>query len=267
MNYFETVKPTYIENWPRAMHSISFSSVPTKLSIKEARVLGASIMEWGEGFGSRDVVAMQEIRSRLDKAMKFMLPGGAFVRLGSRSPKDAWSGITKGFKCLTVDRAIELLTDCSERMSDDLHLAIHEKYEPTIWLRSWVENLGFEIRCFVKNRKLVGATQGSKAVGLQSGRTWIDAIVRYINQDFLPLSHLDDVVVDLAVRSFDEGSGTHPVTMIEINPYFEHTDPILFDWKKPDEIEAGWFRYKNLDSTVVTETLAPPKLFETNVEL
>ncbi len=267
MTYFETVKPTFLENWPKGMMNLSFSSVPTKLSLKEARALGAEIVEWGETFGPRGMLAVDGIKDRLGKAMAFF-PNGAFVRLGSRSPKVSWNGHREGFKCRTAADAIALLTDCSERMHGDLQLALHEKYQPTIWLREWHDDLGYEIRCFVKGRRLVAASQYEyKCIAddlYEHRRSIIEAIVRYVEQDFLPVCHLEDVIVDLAVRR--KVHDKHGVVLIEINPYFEHTDPCLFDWKTPRHIEAGWFRcIEPIDSCVATEPLAPPKKFTTGL--
>jgi hypothetical protein len=42
--------PTYIENWPNALHSLSVPSVRVQMTLKEACVMGSYIIELGEGF-------------------------------------------------------------------------------------------------------------------------------------------------------------------------------------------------------------------------
>lgn len=268
-DYFKTVVPTYIENWPKALMHLSFSSVPTKLSLKEARALGAEIVEWGESFGTRDVMLVEKIKERLVKAFRLVNP--AFVRLGSRSPKDSWGGYKTAFKVTSPDEALKLLTDCSERMHDDLQLALREKYEPTIWLRSYCEDLGYEIRCFIKDKKLIAASQyehkGPVGDLNDHRRTIIASIINYMRMDFLPLLHIPDVIVDLAVRKLDPDSNTHPITMIEINPFFEYTDPCLFDWKIPDDIQAGYFRcIEPVEKKVISDPMVP-HFFETQLRI
>ena len=101
MNYFELVKPTYIENWPNALCSLSLAQVDVPLTLDEAKALGTNIMEYGETFG--DAMAdISDIRERVAaELVKF--PKGAFIRLGSRSPKDSWLGNREGFKVRADD--------------------------------------------------------------------------------------------------------------------------------------------------------------------
>jgi len=89
VDYWNTVLPTYIENWPRGLHTLSVPSIDIALTVEDANLLGANIMEFGGAFETpkmgRDI---SHIRQRVTDAVEKM-PNGAFIRLGSRSPKDS----------------------------------------------------------------------------------------------------------------------------------------------------------------------------------
>ena len=89
-----------------------------------------------------------------------MFPRGAFVRLGSRSPKDSWKGHREGFRVLPGTDPLRFILDASERMHEDVMLALQHDYTPTIFVRQWVTIPRWsEFRCFMQGRKLVGISQ------------------------------------------------------------------------------------------------------------
>ena len=136
--YFDMVKPTYLENWPLALRVLSVDQVDVPLTVKEAGDLGSNVSEWSGCSGDPPLRDISSIVAKLEDAMGHFLEG-AFVRLGSRSPKDSWLGFRKGFRCRNARKAIALLTDASERMAEDLQLAIAQDYPPHIFLREWID--------------------------------------------------------------------------------------------------------------------------------
>lgn len=282
MEYFEFVKPTFLENWPTGLRSLSIAQAGRKLSVKEAQALGENIVElgptfytrtpeeeaaeeaarnWcykkmcGQGAGPRpkmpdfkdyDVADISAIRADVDELVSHF-PNGAFVRLGSRSPKDSWTGMRNGFRTMPEDNSLDLLLDCSERVCDDLHMAIAHNYEPWIFARQWLEIEKWqEFRCFMKGRKLVGISQYLYLDGefreVLDNRDQIEWAIKEFFTAFEEQSHLDDVVFDVIVntRKVAKNAFTWSVKLLEINPFFEMTDPCLFDWQSGFD---GTFRY------------------------
>lgn len=259
--YFDLVSPTYLENWPDALHRLSIASARVPLLDGEAESLGASNGEYAETFPPPHFQDLSGLCDRLSHAIN-RFPNGAFVRLGSRSPKDSWLGCGKGFKCLTGEYAVKLLTDSSERISDDLHLAISNGYRPSIWVRQWVEIQPWqEWRCLMHGRKLIGISQYNhrlkSAKDIEAVSNTADLAAWAIGEffrDFQPACHLNDVVFDVVLyrKSRQDSDGPKrteaEVKLLEINPYCEMTDPCLFRW---DQLTTpGQLRYVDASGAV-----------------
>lgn len=255
LEYFKQVKPTYIENWPRQLHDISVPSASLPLSIEDAKRLGQHMVDYWEGFVSDEVRAsvnageavqspppIEDIRLNVQGRVCTYFRDGAFVRLGSRSPKDSWEGMRNGFKVMPTDRdPLRFLLDASERVADDLQLAIANNYEPHIWVRQWKDIEPWrEFRCFMRGRKLIAASQYYYKTH-RDGQTVSEVfpeikpelrrIVRAIKQiaSIVATACLDDVIFDVV---FEPGGNVNGRPMdaylLEINPFFELTDPCLF---------------------------------------
>lgn len=246
MNYFDMVKPTYIENWTAALYRLSIPQVDVPMTVVEAKALGSNLMDFAETFDSPPRQDISGLRQRVEEAIR-QFAGGCFVRLGSRSPKDSWRGCRQGFRVSTQEEAFALLCDASERISDDLHLAIANDYAPHIFVRKWEDfPVWSEFRCFMRGRKLVGISQYQHREKFDEIGPCRDVIERTIRSFFLCFRsavHLDNVVFDVFVHPCDDEAGPVDVTVIEINPFFELTDPCLFNWKDGGDFD-GSFRWR-----------------------
>ena len=145
---------------------------------------------------------------------------------------------------------LRFMLDCSERIYEDLLLAIHENYPPHIWVRQWAEIPRWsEFRCFMRERKLVGISQYNYIDGEVFPEIGRDAgTIRWaIGEQFFPMfrkaSHLNDVVFDVWVRvsTMRDNTRDWSVKLLEINPFFSLTDPCLFKWSGDDF--DGSFRF------------------------
>lgn len=296
-DYWATVVPTYIENWPRALCNLSIAQVDIPLTVDDAKRLGSNIIELGCGFVMTDDERKQASEAAKAAHRKFMgetkadeipvefpqerwepadisdirrrvieaaatFPRGGFVRLGSRSPKDSWLGQSEGFKVTAGDGKdpLRFMLDCSERVADDLAQAIAHEYAPHIFVREWLEfPESMEFRCFMRGRKLVGISQYQyrdyfpelHERGERQRLQWI--IETFFESQFRDACHLDDVVFDVFVKSRNVASSVtlNECRLIEINPFFQWTNPCLFDWRNDGDFD-GSFR--------LNET--PPKVRE-----
>lgn len=248
--YFDRVAPTYLEFWPKELCSLSIAQVSIRLDLNDMLRLGCANGEWGEVFRGDfgdSVGDLSKIEAKLDEAIS-KFPNGAFVRLGSRSPKDSWVGCREGFKVTSGKEALRRLTDSSERVHDDLSLALANEYEAFLFVRQWMDiPPESEFRCFMKGRKLVGVSQYQYRdvfPWVKENKEGIHFAIEEFFHDFKKASHLDDVVFDVFVKLRRRGNESeYEVKLLEINPFFEMTDPCLFDWRNGGDFD-GSFRTK-----------------------
>jgi len=286
MDYWDIVKPTYIENWEPALRSLSIPSVGVLLDGDAARRLGTNIIEYGEAFcetaeerlqnqlaASWNARAAQarmmhqpeppnkvdfvkatvaccdisDIRTKAEEAVR-MMPDGAFIRLGSRSPKDSWALQRTGGKILPNQDPLQYLLDGSERVYEDLMLALQRNYQPYIWVRQWVDIPKWtEFRCFMHNRKLAGISQYYYAETFPEIDPGLcEWAIREFFGMFLSATMLDSIVFDVYVKIRKVGPNSRDieVKLLEINPFFEMTDPCLFEWHVEFD---GSFRYNKVE--------------------
>jgi hypothetical protein len=239
------------------------------MTLEEARVMGSYIIELGEGFTEGVPENHETVKDllieRLDRAVK-QFPKGIFVRLGSRSPKDSfyWGcGLGEGAQLPngqinSGQMAFDLLTCCSERIYDDLHMQIAMNYPPSVWIREGLDLPEWsEYRCFMQDRQLVGISQYYyrtpylEIIEDAGGIKW--AIEQFFEKEFRDASHLDSVVFDVFVkrrqvgmRCFGPNAGpmySYEVKLLEINPFYNLSDPCLFDWNRPEEFK-GQIRFR-----------------------
>jgi hypothetical protein len=243
-NPFEVAVPTYYENWPVGLRRLSMATALRRMSVVEASALRSAVGEHGDGkFEERHTsVLIDWMEEEINK-----FPKGAFVRLGSRSPKDSWAGNRDGFRVQHGQEAFDLLTDCSERVYDDLSWALENDYQPCLLVREWLDiPRWMEFRCFQKARKLVGISQyfyhdsSSEILEHKDSIQW--ALERFFENLFVGAVHLDDVVFDVFAKTQRrENETVVDVRLVEINPWSTWTDPCLFDWNE-DSFEMLQFR-------------------------
>jgi len=190
---------------------------------------------------------LKELETILDSNI-VQFPKGAFIRLGSRSPKDSWLGYREGFRCASGVYALKLLCD-SERIYEDLYLALGNSYTPHLVVREWVEIKSWqEFRAFYKNRKLVGLSQYNylkeevfSEVAEMAGS--IEWAIRLKSEMVAPLLPADNVIVDYIYRIRQHGNeNVNEVVLLECNPFMVYTDPCLFNWSR-DTFQEFEFRF------------------------
>ena len=244
---------TYLENWPNELRSLSIPQVDIPMTREEATALDSQIIDWGEAFAEAPIPA-HSLVAKVEAACARM-PGPYFVRLGSRSPKDAFYWPKDELKAENADEVLQLLTAGSERVYEDLKIGLHFNYEPHIFIRQWIDIPEWaEFRCFMKDRKLIAVSQyyyrkvHRQILDEWDGIQW--SIEQFFNRQFRHASHLDSVVFDVFVRL--KGNATYnsaccgnlpwrnwEVKLLEINPYWNLTDPCLFSWDELAKLEAA----------------------------
>jgi hypothetical protein len=239
--HFTAESLTFLENWPQALSALSFAQVDIPLSRQDIFAIGTNMFEWYVTFGETTVDPTSLIQ-RLDDAIK-AFPNGAFVRLGSRSPKDAFVKAEQ-FRVRSGAEAFTVLTAGSERIYADLQAALTFEYIPHIFVREWTDIPKYsEFRCFMRDRQLIGISQyfyrhEFSEIADDKGR--IRVAIEEFFVKFKAVCHLDTVFFDVFL-TVDEDGGYVP-RLVEINPFPGWTDHCLFK----DGVFDGSFRSASL---------------------
>ncbi len=151
LHWFERIGPTLIDRWPSELAALS---MPTEFVKVPAEIIEPLFEPTRDG--PQKVVAA--FAAELDAKIGWKR---RFVRLNSRSPKDA----TWPFEVPATVSGKEVICmfGGSERILDDLcrfrHIPEHPAY---VCLRDWVFGfqVAWEYRCFVKDA--AGSTHGSR---------------------------------------------------------------------------------------------------------
>lgn len=236
------ISPFFIENWLPALRALSIQTEIIPLTPAHADTLIALINATWEGKSTHGIPTFA-LAGDLEPALA-TVGGRAFVRLGSRSPKDNTGFMQPDMRPAPVysaHHAIEALS-YSERVTDDLTMAMSAGYSPVIAVRRWVDMPPeCEFRCFVSDSRISGITQyyldgHGPSSWINRNAAGIEATLRrYLSDVLVPLSGYQSFTADLIL--------THDfrVTLLEVNPPVESgsTYPGLFGLNDLD----GSFRY------------------------
>lgn len=224
---YEFAAFSFMDNWPPELHALSIPSIAVPLDQSEIEALIDVQNE--HAFNAR----CEALAKRLDDLMAWR---GHFVRLNTRSPKDA-SYPSIPITC--AGRQAVYWLSCSERTFDDLCMLYHAEKGAVIYLREWKYiPEEYELRCFIKEGKLIAITQyhakaGSAELQQKEARDIVWQKVADLYRDKIaPILPQATFVLDV----YPQGEEWR---VLEINPY-GLSNPILFgDYRT---VEEGGFR-------------------------
>lgn len=243
---FSTQSQTYIENWPTGLVNLSIDQQRITLCQDEVRAIGQQIRGFEHWFVGT-IASLDNLIHKLDAAIK-SFPNGAFVRLGSRSAKDSYQALFRGLRVNNAHFALDLLSSKSKRIAFDLYFALRYGYEPSIYIRQWLEIPRWsEFRCFMQNRQLVGISQydcinlGRSPHIINNKASIKTAIHNFFSKEFKHQCHIDDVVFDVFLETW-QGELSHPikVKLLELNPSCPISDACLFSWEKANDFDGSF---------------------------
>ena len=208
LQWISHIGPTLIDQWPVDVLALS---MPTKFVRLPTGIIG----DLFEHPGGIIAASIRELATELDALLDWERH---FIRLNSRSPKDAPWPFEVPVTCSGKEAMMVL--GCSERVLDDMvcfeYVPEHPAY---ICARQFIPGLrpDGEFRCFVKDGELIAVSAYDylrPARGPDDGgRVIRDKIDRWFADVLKPRLHLDTVVFDV----FIGWNGS--IVLIELNPY------------------------------------------------
>jgi D123 len=219
---------TWIENWPAELAALSMPHVGRPLNLHEVETLIDANRS-----GRCETTRLAALGEWLDAALSAM-PGGGFIRLGSRSPKDTALALMTGIKAEDAPSALALLCAGSRRMLHDLSACRDAGYAPWVFVRAWRDiDPRLEFRCFIDGGELVGiSTCHGGGVGQVLLPEDLNRFLRATTALSTKISATYRQNAFVADIYFDFASAENPL-LIEVNPWGPPTDPCLFDWHEP----------------------------------
>lgn len=242
---FNYVQPYFLEKWYLRCRRFTIPTVilPLDAATAQALALPAAVSSAGR---------LAALNAAITQAMREVAgEGPAFVRLGTRSPKDVTDFRERRGRTRLSFEAIHWLRS-SKRIADDLADCRRYGYSPVIAVRPWLDiPLWSELRCFVRDGKIIGLSQFHLHIGpapeLIESATKIESVVHHFASEVMQAAELQSGALDLFVARDQAGQWT--VRLIEINPMMPLTDSLLFSWHGTDM--NGAFRYLTTETAEV----------------
>ncbi|MDE7064860.1 MAG: cell division cycle 123 family protein [Desulfovibrionaceae bacterium] len=154
--FMRSITSFYLENLPQALAELFIPQHPVPMSAEAFPAFAAQLNIPRAVRTRENMRAMDAFFLTLSQAVEAHSQG-CFVRLGSRSPKDAL-----GCTSLKVFKAVNVMEMCmlSSRVRNDVRWNFLYQYPPTFFVRPWIDMEPWrEFRCVVRNNTLQGISQ------------------------------------------------------------------------------------------------------------
>ncbi|MBD8556345.1 ATP-grasp domain-containing protein [Rhizobium sp. CFBP 8762] len=211
LQWLQRVQPTLIDQWPSELMALS---VPTNMVKIDVDAAWQSLCDLHDQRGISDY--LKDLAAELDQQIRW---DRKFIRLNSRSPKDApWPFEVPA--TISGKEAVHMLVGSMRVMDDLMEFRWVPEQPAYVCLRQYVPSIrpDMEFRCFVKDGHLIAVThydytKPAPTWIVESKQTIRNAIDCYFAEKIRPALHLDTVVFDVAMI------GVEGLLLIEINPY------------------------------------------------
>ena len=219
LKWLERVQPTLIDQWPAELAALS---IPTKMVKLDVDAVWEALCAVHDGKGIAPV--LRDLAAELDAEMDW---NRKFVRLNSRSPKDAiWPFEVPAM--ISGKEAVSMMLSSMRVMDDLMEFKWVSEQPAYVCLRDWVYDFRTECeyRCFVKDGKLIAVTHYDYTKPFRApedgGKELRQRIDKWFAETLSPTLPIQTVVFDIHANR----DGTF--LLIEINPY-GRSDPCHFE--------------------------------------
>lgn len=248
--FLKSITGYYLENLPPLLleHFVPQCAVPMA---REALPAFAAQLNVPGAVRTRESMhAMDVFFESLSQAVQAN-PQGSFVRMGSRSMKDA-----AGPNGLKIQKALDALEMCvlSPRVHKDIRWFFLYGYPPTFFVRPWINIERWrELRCFVQNNILTGISQyycenNAEFAEIATNASIIaHEVTRFIRGRVIPVTEHDTFVCDIY---YMDGN----IKIIDYNPLNNRTGMCFFDkiYTQQEHTELR-FRYREKVAALALE--------------
>ncbi|MBX3668460.1 MAG: hypothetical protein KF778_08670 [Rhodocyclaceae bacterium] len=232
---------TWLEHWPPALQLLSLRHQGLALTPLELCALGRQNGVAAAAFGPEptagaDALVLSCLTGRLDTLLRQLGGNRAFIRLGSRSPKDTPLAVLGGLEVRSGAEALAVLCAGSARLAFDLRVALQADLPVWVFLREWVDiSWPDEWRGFLRRGRLVAACPYHYRHPLPPSAS-IEAIQRNLIRmgAAVAAARRGSPEADLVFDVWLPAGDGHAAKLIEINPWGEPTDAGLFSWADAD---------------------------------
>ncbi|CAM2010537.1 hypothetical protein [Acanthopleuribacter pedis] len=246
--FWERIAPTFIENWPQALRERSLPALDLQVPWDELLAAMSHSKYRGWFPNLQPHLSLDALEERIDAGLA-QIGGPAFLRLGSRSPKDGLQAQQFGLRIEHGHQGVRLLTSDSRRAAFDIRCAMDYSTMPRLFLRPWrTIPTWSEFRCFIQGGEVVGISQydfrdlGRSEIIVQHAER-IEAVLREALAAMLPEFHLPDIIADLILVPNEDDrkeitkdavtNNRFDAMLLELNPFIVQTNPALFTWLEP----------------------------------
>lgn len=225
---FNAARPTFIDAWPRSWSTLAPESELVTIDRNEMNALGRQIAGFQHWFPHTPTTPLVNLARRVDKAVERM-SRSCFVRLTSRSPKDSIYAQRKGMRIGNGAQALALIIEGSRRCAADLRMALDHQAAMAIVVRKWIDfSPSAEFRCFMVDRKWVGASQmreteiGDVFLTIQQARVVASALQAAMHK-ITATSHIANAAFDYLLQ-INSPIATARTILLDVNPLLCVTD-------------------------------------------
>ncbi|PRP86639.1 hypothetical protein PROFUN_05118 [Planoprotostelium fungivorum] len=271
--------PTDLECWYEALKAYTFPTTFLPLNELECQCIVDAYEDYKQGSTKitddpQKIETLEVLKAKIDEEMKRVMikeGDGAFVRLSTRSPKDAVLrdetkikklldlemknlGVTSyedvehtmiaviraAIKCMRVTSGAEAVKYMcrSERSYHDLFARLlnygqTEKFQMNVVVRQWVETQPeWEFRGFVSKGKMTALTQYFKSCYVRQ----LSQNKNEIAKKIVALQEEVHPLIGLDSYTIDFVVTPEKIWIIELNTFGPQASPSLFNWAEDNEV-------------------------------
>jgi len=281
----------FSETWYDQLKDLTPQTIFVHLSLEDAKALYEACNYHYDTIKTEIapnyLTRLDQIAQRVDDAIT-TLGGQAFVKLSTRSPKDALSGSVNermvmlyrealqksdkspnqdviafaratrdGARVTSGKEALGLLK-MSSRIREDFMKALEfpEAFNLNITVRYWVPmNPAMEFRTFISHKKLTAISQYcymSHFPELLQNRDTLQTRISEFFEQITERIPFENAITDIIILE-------STIQIIEINPFFNDTSACMFSWKDDAEvIQHGPLQFRIKESPLEDPYLALP---------